>query len=256
MLAPPPMPPGQSSASYAVRVVTFAWALSSWTKATLLLQTSPPPFRFMSEEDKRYFACYHLLIAWTSLRQLRTSAVMSPRDALLLVLPEPAQARAPSAGELTLLTGLTVLFDELAYHLICLMMFGRRPSAVGEPAKGAGDDDCMVCRGAGVDERPMAWLEYFCDSPQHVAHRHCMNVWVSSRQANASQCPACRRPLRLRNDFAWLSLREFLRQISWTNIAVRSLITSLYVLCFRAIGTLGRRPRARRWRGAASREQA
>jgi len=66
-------------------ILQLAWAMSSWTKATLLLKATPPPFRFMTEDEKRYFACYHLLIAWTSLRHLRTPRIVRVINSTLLL---------------------------------------------------------------------------------------------------------------------------------------------------------------------------
>jgi len=184
---------------------------------------------------------------------------VTPSSIASLLLPDSAMTKRPSTAQLSLLTLLTVVFDEFAYNFIFLMMLGRKPTACGEFAKGALDEDCLVCRGAGVDDRALAKLEFFCDSPQHVAHRHCMNVraspmkrvapfiptphqvWISSRQQNAHQCPACRKPIKIRSDFTSMTVRELLQEISWSNVLSRSLITASYVVFLRMLGVIGSR---------------
>ena len=129
-----------------------------------------------------------------------------------------------------LLTLLTIVFDEVAYNIIFLLFFGRRATAVGRVAKGALHDDCLICHGAGLDNRSLGPLEFYCDSPRHVSHRYCMNCWLSSRRQNAFHCPACRQRMQVRTDFFSLSLNDLLAEMSWGKLFSRSLVTLLCVV--------------------------
>ena len=58
-------------AAYSLRIVGIAWAFSAWTKASWLLGGSRPPFRGLTDDDKRYFAVYHLCTAYAALSGIR-----------------------------------------------------------------------------------------------------------------------------------------------------------------------------------------
>ena len=68
--------------AYAQRVVGVAWAFSAWTKASLLLGAARPPFRRLPNDDKRYFAVYHLCIAYATLTYVRRRQEVRADDGL------------------------------------------------------------------------------------------------------------------------------------------------------------------------------
>jgi len=58
-------------AAYSLRIVGIAWAFSAWTKASWLLGASRPPFSGLADDDKRFFAIYHLCTAYAALTCVR-----------------------------------------------------------------------------------------------------------------------------------------------------------------------------------------
>jgi hypothetical protein len=162
-----------NSVGTALRILLLSTALSSWTRASLVLQNRLPVSRLRRARDdedvSRFAAAYHLVVAYTALKlvQTRYAKAISRLAKIVpinLLAPPTTNVSKPTLKAVIVLGILFTILDEVLHHLFLqtliaprrIWAFGKTKKPKdwivrGRPAKGMVNDDCCICYGAGLD---------------------------------------------------------------------------------------------------------
>ncbi|CAG8434381.1 1975_t:CDS:2 [Ambispora gerdemannii] len=168
---------------YAKIVIAISWALSSWTKAYLIMHNArggaPLLFRKrLADDEKKFIAFTHMMR-----------------------LPSPQTTRLPSLFKFipnlfSLYFPALVVEEFLHFFLLRHFVHIRNTSSFtirGRPPPPESKDDDCFCLGVGIgthtttdmeedefgDESCLGELESYCNIPHHVAHKPCMFRWLT-----------------------------------------------------------------------------
>jgi hypothetical protein len=193
----------------ALRIFLYAYACSSWTKASCYLQQRYPSLSNPSPQKLGYM---HLTFGSYLIKQKR-------QDIIQLI----------ATGQIATLTGkilkffmMGVAIDELATFLY-LYLFVLKRSVAGKPGRGT----CMICLEDEIENGLV-----LCKA-NHIAHQNCIERWYNPSLPNHNTCPACRQTMtisvvKLRN-FDWL--RGFVTKLPirvLVNLSALLVMTGLY----------------------------
>ena len=195
----------------ALRIFLYAYACSSWTKASCYLQQRRPHLLNPFHQQIGYI---HLILGSYLIKQTRQTVIQ-------LI---PTGQLSNLAGKILKLFAIGLTIDELV-TFVYLYFFELKRTVTGMPGYGA----CMIC----LDDPIENGLK-ICKAG-HVSHKRCIEKWYNPYLENHKTCPACRQEMTIsiayRRNFTWTP--KFLSKVGLRislNTAALILMTALYFL--------------------------
>jgi Ring finger domain len=193
----------------ALRIFLYAYACSSWTKASCYLQQRYP---LLSNPSHQQLGYIHLIFGSYLIKQKRQAIIQLIATGRIASL----------AKKILKFFTIGMAIDELATFLY-LYLFVLKRSVKGKPGFGT----CMICLDDDIENGLI-----LCKS-SHIAHKNCIERWYNPSLPNHNTCPACRQPMKIAvvkvRNFDWLE--GYLTKLPirvFINAAALLVMTGLY----------------------------